>query len=310
VVTSTTANAEPLEPYEVPTEVYMDRSGLPELVLGSTVSGFVVGPLLTFSLFDDPVRKGSGLFLGPVLGIALPFLLNKDKPVHVAQASTYNFFQRSGLGNGVMLSAMLLDEDTGSAKSLAFIVSGTFIGSTWLGTHLEPKLRLTPGQASALNSSYFIGAGTGAALYSVLVDDMGGRSLALTTFVAANGLSLASYLMRETFDIDRSRVIMMDIGAVGGAFAGVGLGFVAIGTDLEGDSARKALTISALAGAYGGIYLAYVLTKHFDVYKKSADTTVGVVSFESPSPMVLDSVDPKTGARALGLGLNILNGTW
>ena len=309
-IVSTTANAKPLEPHEVPTEIYLDRAGLPELVLQSTVTGFIVGPLLTYSLFDDDLRQSSGFLLGPALGIALPFLLNKGKPIHVAQASTYNFFQRTGLGNGLMLSSLLLNIDDADPSSLttlaSIIISGTTIASTWLGTHLEPKMRLTPGQASALSSSYFIGATTSLALYFTLNDDPSISGAALTSFIAANGLSLTTYFMRDIFDIDRSRVIMMDIGAVGGGITGLGLGFFVFGEDVS----NKALTISSVLGVYGGLYLAYALTKSFDSYKNNADATAGVVSFESPSPMVLTSIDSESGARSLGFGLNILNGTW
>ncbi len=307
VVASATANAKPLEPREVPTDVYMDRAGLPELVLQSTVTGLTIGPLLTFALFDDDIRQASGILLGPTLGVALPFLLNRDKPVHVAQASTYNFFQRSGLGNGLMISALVLSESSSSPETAAAtIISGTALASTWLGTYLEPKMKLNPGQASALSSSYIIGAGTGLALYSTLVDDPSARSAALTTFIAANGLSLTTYLMRDVFDVDRSRIIMMDIGAFGGGLAGLGLGFFVFGEDVD----RKALTLSSVVGVYGGIYLAYALTKSFDGYKQSAAATAGAVTFGSPAPMVIDSVDPATGSRSVRFGLNILNGTW
>ena len=99
---------------------------------------------------------------------------------------------------------------------------------------------------------------------------------------------------------------MMDIGAVGGGLAGLGLGFFAFGEEVS----SKALTLSAVAGVYGGIYLAYSLTESFDGYKKSAGATAGAVSFGSPAPLVIESVDSSSGARALGFGLNVLNGTW
>ena len=310
---SATTQAKTLEPREVPPEIYMDRAGLPELVLQSTATGFVVGPLLTFAIFDDNLRQSSGFLLGPTLGVALPFLLNKDKPVHVAQASTYNFFQRSGLFNGLLLTPLILESNLNSDPSdlgntAALVVSGFTLTSTWLGTVLEPKLQLTPGQASALSSSYFIGAGTGIALYAAFAEGAGGpRSVALTTLFTANGLSLATYFTRDTFDIDRSRVIMMDIGAVVGGLAGAGLGFFIFGEDV-GD---KALILSSVAGVYGGLYLAYTLTGSFDNYKRSANQpTAGVITLESPSPMVLTSVDSERGTSSLGFGLNILNGTW
>jgi hypothetical protein len=312
-IVSTSANAKPLEPYEVPTEVYLDRAGLPELVLQSTMTGFIVGPMITYALFDDELRQSSGFLLGPALGVALPFLLNKGQPVHAAQASTYNFFQRTGLGNGLMLAPILLsidgpdDPDSSSlTKSTFIIIAGTTLASTWLGTYLEPKMRLSPGQASALSSSYFIGASTSLALYFTLNEDPSASGAALTSLITANGLSLTTYLMRDLFDIDRSRVIMMDIGAVGGGIAGLGLGFFIFGEDVS----HKALVLSSVVGVYGGLYLAYALTKSFDSYKKGASATAGAISFESPTPMVVTSVNSESGSPSLGFGLNILNGTW
>ena len=313
---SVVGHAKPLEPREVPTDIFVDRSGLPELVIQSTFTGLLIGPIITHSLFNDEIRQNSGLLLGPALGITLPFLLNRGKPVHVAQASTYNFFQRSGFINGGLLAAIASYSPTNRGTQL--LVSGTTLASTVLGTYLEPKLKLTPGQSSSLTSSYFIGGVTGLMLHSILTADKDFegsirlRSGAITTLIAANSLSLTTYLMRESFDIDRSRVIMMDIGAVGGGLAGLGAGFFIFGQDtFENDNTFKVLALSSLIGIYGGIYLAYSLTQNYDVYKKNVNSPeAGVVTFNSPSPMVVTSVDNEQGAQSFGFGLNILNGTW
>ena len=85
---SATALAKPLEPREVPPEIFLDRSGMPELVAQSMGTGFILGGLLTTSVFDDSVRQGSGFVLGPIMGASLPYLLNRKKPLYTSEALT------------------------------------------------------------------------------------------------------------------------------------------------------------------------------------------------------------------------------
>src|SRR5690348_16851159 len=77
------ADSSPVEPGQLPPEVYLDRTGLPELVIHNTLMGPLFGWSLTNAVFgpDDPVRSESGLELGLGAGIALPFLLTRGRPV-------------------------------------------------------------------------------------------------------------------------------------------------------------------------------------------------------------------------------------
>src|SRR4051812_39819176 len=101
------AAAAPLRPEEVPDEIYLDRSGLPELVVNSGVAGAVFGSLVTQLVFkDDPNRAASGTLVFTGLGVALPILLTRGQPVHATQAALYDFGMRWGIVTGLLVPAL------------------------------------------------------------------------------------------------------------------------------------------------------------------------------------------------------------
>ena len=295
--------AEPLQPREVPPEVFLDRAGMPEFVLQSGAIGSVIGPLLTFSFFDDEIRQGSGLLLGPLLGFGLPFLLKHNKPIHVAEAGLYNFMQRLGLLNGLLIPQLWEERNE---RVLTGVPGLLAMGGLALGTHLYPKADLTPGQVSALTSGITFGGATGLlvlAITNVFPDSP--QAWATTGLLFTNGGALAAYLSRDLFDIDRSRVILMDFGGMVGAAVGVGFGFLLGGVEAN----SQFIAFSALAGMYGGLAGTYMVTDSMDEFKRSSDTSTAL-KLEGLSPTLMSSVDPKTGRSVLGFGLNLLNGTW
>jgi len=298
------ALAEPLQPREVPPEVFLDRAGMPEFVLQSGLIGLTIGPLLTSTLFKDDVRQSSGLILGPLLGVGLPFLLKHNKPIHVAEAGLYNFMQRLGLLNGFLIP-QLWEEDN---ERIITGVPGLFaLAGLGAGIHLFPQSTLTPGQISALSSGIAFGGATGLLLLTIADTFPDTRSEAsATALLFTNGGALAAYLARDLFDIGRSRVILMDFGGALGAAVGVGFGFLLFGKDNN----SQLMAFSALAGMYGGLAGTYMVTENQDEFKRSADETSAALQLEGPTPTLVSSIDPKTGRQVMGFGLNLLNGTW
>ena len=302
---SATALAKPLEPREVPTEIFLDRSGMPELVAQSMGTGLILGGLVTTNAFDDPVRQGSGFLLGPTLGASLPYLLNKNKPLHTSEALTYNFAQRFGLLNGFIVPFLWEEEDP---STFAGVMTVATLGSLGASIALYPKLELTPGQLSGLSTGLLVGGITGVLGLTGFSDDPTPTTGAATLLVTINAGALTAYLMRDYLDIDRSRVLMLDVGIGGGALLGAGLTWL-----LGGDDASEELySLMILAGVYGGLFTSYKLTEGFDAYKKSAtaNPTSPKATLNSISPTLIPSVNPTTGRATLNPGLNLLNGTW
>ena len=304
------ALAKPLLPREVPQDVYLDRSGMPELVIQSTATWTLITPILTTSFFKDDIRKGSGFILGPVLGASLPLLLNDDKPLYTTEALTYNFFQRVGLANSLIFPLFMEDP---SPKTFAISAAGLSLAGIGAGVALYPSLKLSPGQLSMLSSGLSIGGATGLLLLAAASasDAPSRQTVASTLFVSVNGGALTAYLLRDKFDIDRSRVLWMDFGSVVGGVLGVGLGFMIGGEDTN----VTLMSLSALAGIYGGFVAAYKLTASHNEYLRSAPPNKSAqksekVTLNGPMPTLIPGVNPRTRRAIFTPGVNLLNGTW
>ncbi len=303
------AFAAPLQPRDVPSEVFLDRSGMPELVLQNTLLGFYIGGSLTASLTDDPVRQSSGFILGPLLGFGLPFLLKHKKPVHVAEAGFYNFAEMLGLFNGALIPQLWKEDNE---KVLLGMPGALALAGLGAGIALHPTTPLTPGQVSALGSGMIFGTATGwLALAVADINLENAQAFAAAGLLFANGGALAAYLGKDFFDINRSRVIAVDFGGYLGAGVGLGLAFL-IGGETTTDNPQL-IAAGVLAGIHAGLATTYYLTSDMDAYKRSTSdkgSTVSSVTFNSPAPTMVTSVDPKNGKRVMGWGLNLLNGTW
>jgi len=298
-----------MQPKEVDPNIYLDRSGLPELVVQSMGLGTQIGLSLT-SFFDDPARVASGAVLGAGLGFGLPLLLNHNKPVHVTQAGIYNFGARLGLINGTLIPMLWNENDSKVTATMPGILGLAGLGA---GILLYPHSNLTPGQISALSSGLGFGVVSGVLglmMFNISLDSL--PSVATAGLLFANGGVLGAYLARDIFDIDRSRVIMIDFGGIMGAAVGAGFGFL-----LGGDDAPQQLMAgSVLAGIYTGLITAYILTDGHDHFRRSAsnegvaEDTVGSLKLKTPTPTVVSSIDPNTGKNIVGFGVNFLSGSW
>ena len=306
LITSSLSFAQPLQPHEVPKDIYLDRSGMPELVVTSGLTWSIVTPFLTTTLFTDNVRKGSGFLLGPILGFSLPLILNSGKSLHTNEALTYNFFQQVGLLHGATLPLIL---NIDSQKGFAGILGAATLAGTAAGILLNPTLQLSPGQASSLTTGLMVGAATGWIALIATSDqiNISNRQSTRVILLSANAGALTTYFLRDHLDIDRSRVIWMDIGSILGTGGGFMLGYLLGGEN----SSTKLLSIMSLAGLYSGLYLGYDLTENMDKYQKSADgASAKSIQFKGPTPTVIPSIDPATGQNSMTFGLNLLNGTW
>ncbi len=260
------AAAAPLEPDELPPEVYVDRSGFAELVIQNTVLGPLVGLTVTQALFgaDERVRGFSGFYLGLGAGVVLPIVLTHDEPLPAAQATYLNFGERFGLLNGLLVpylwgSGYSRDHALGASVGFGLGLGGAI--ATW------PALRLSPGEASALGTAQLFGLATGALLMlSFDVVPHGGTSFAAPLLLFSNAGVAGVLLTRDLFAIDRRRVFVVDLGGLGGMLVGTGVGFLIAGG--EDWRAKGSIYGSAmLAGMLAGLGFGYVASSGLDEYE-------------------------------------------
>ena len=158
--------AKPLRPHEVPTDIYLDRSGLVELIAQQTIYGPATGVMLMeFLAPGDDVRRSAGIIVGLGLGAGLPFFMNKDKPVHQAEAMWYNFSELWGYFNGALLPTLWQSDDERDQLGAMSLLSLAALGGA---IYSYPSTHFSPGQISALGSGAFFGAGTGALIAGMM----------------------------------------------------------------------------------------------------------------------------------------------
>lgn len=296
--------ARPLLPHEVPNEIFLDRSGMPELVANSLVTATIVTPMLTTQLFSDSIRQSSGFIIGPLLGASLPYLLNVDKPMHTGQAGTYNFFQRWGLANGLLISFLGSSNFDGL---FAGITSAVTLTSTYAGIELYPRLRWSPAQASALSTGIWVGGASGIIILTLLDNQSISEKTVSSLFLfTMNAGVLGAYTLRDQFNVDRSRILWMDLGGVVGGLIGLGAGWLFKGED----GPDEVLSVTSLAGLFAGLFLAFDLTESIDHYKESYEEESSHLKFESPSVTMIPGQIQKNGRREFAPGINLLKGTW
>lgn len=294
----------PLEPHDVPSEVFLDRTGFPELMIQNSVLGAVGGFAFGQALFGaDPLRVQATTIMGVGAGVLAPIFLLRNKPIHATQAQLYNFGERWGITTGILVPALWNERDD---RVYYGAVAGFFALGLGASIFLYPELELTPGQTSALGTGHTLGAMSGGLLLLMfnVVPDNRTATAAPVLFFANTGM-LAAYVMRERFDVDRRRVIWTDLGGYAGIGLGLGAGFLITGGD-DVKNKPQLYGASMLVGLVGGSILGYVLSDDLDDYKRGVDIVqINDVSLDAPSPQL---IAPTSWNAAPGFGLNVLQG--
>ena len=293
----TPPGAMPRQPDELP-GVYLDRAGFSELMIQNSVLGGFVGLSLTQAAFGNNVRGASGLTLGIGAGVGLPLLLLRGRSISAAQAAYYNFGERWGLTNGLLLPLLWNGRDS---RTYAGSLTGMFGVGLAAAVLTYPEVRLTPGQISALGSGQLFGAVT-ASLTMLLFDVVpaSGAGFAGPVLLVSNAGAAAAYLARDSFDIDRRRVIFGDLGGYLGLAVGIGAGFLITGgSDFVGKTQTYAGCM--LAGMLAGWAAGYSLSDGLDEFRDPSEASLAA-ALDAPVPFVKTS-DTPMAQRAFGLML-------
>jgi hypothetical protein len=280
--------------------VHLDRSGLNELILNQATFGAQIGQALTTAIFDDPLRQGSGAILGLGAGILVPILVTRDKPVPSADVVYINQLQRVGITNGILVTGLIQPPFEHELRVMQGTMAG--LGLLGLGAALLTKdeLALTPGQASALGAGYYYGLVSGALLLNILDVQESPRGLFGGLLVFSNAGLAAAFVLREHFDVNRSRIIWTSIGGAGGAAVGAGLGALFGGVD----ASPVVMQSGALVGFWGGVIGVFLLTDHLDGFRNRAEIgTRGLIEVDERGRLALGVPLPQPTAlpaRAAG----------
>ncbi len=290
----------PLEPRDVPPEVFLDRSGFPELVIHNSLVGPIAGLAVTQALFpgdDQQLRAISGLPLGLAAGILVPIGVTWGKPVNSSAVALVNFGERWGLLNGLFVPALWGSNEQQQYWASTAVLFGVGLGSALV---LEPRLELTPGQVSAMGTGQIFGmVAGGLLLMSFDVVPEGRAAFAAPILLFGNAGAAFAFLGRDSFDIDRRRIILMDLGGVLGLVTGASVGFLVTGGADSWRQKPQIYGISMLSGLVLGMGAAYFFTSSSDDYKQGVD--LGLLP---PGPMVLP------GRDGPAVGLSLLQGRW
>ena len=266
-------------------EVYLDRSGLNEMIFfnviyGATL-GWMTGSFITGTEQNEynngteqneylPRGFGGALF-GAGGGLALSLLLTRNKPVLSGDVVFTNWAGRIGLANGVIIPLLFMDwavTDWDTARlplGLGIGLSAGAYATSWL---LIDKLRPSPGQASAIGAGFMWGNILGLLVMSTFkptieTNKEAKQQLGLMLAVGDIGAAATAIYFAER-EVSRSRIMWTDVGGLIGTVAGYGLGFFLVVDD------PQAATGMAIAGMLGGLTLGYILSAGTEQWQKSA----------------------------------------
>lgn len=299
---------------------WVDRSGFAELVYRSVLEGYLVGTFAGIALADpqepsSAARIGLGGVIGSAVGLAVPLLLSTGE-VRAGDVVFMGAGQGLGMFNGWLLPLTIQLGGCGAASSTscgfgtadqvrldAALSAGLSLAGGGLAVYLGHGLNISPGQAEAMGSAVFWGAVAGALLGNSMISFVDRPSVTLGAMVALANVGFGTaFVMRDFFDMDRSRIWFMDLGVVLGASAGLALAYF-ISPSFTNNTG---VSLALLGGAVAGWAVAYYASSGLDGFKKSAPPEGAAASLGFPTVRPLASM--AAGDRAVGVQVDLLQG--
>ncbi|HYV48441.1 MAG TPA: hypothetical protein VFA20_26460 [Myxococcaceae bacterium] len=303
---------------------WVDRSGYPELIYHSVSEGTAVGVEIGFALadFNDPAtanRVVLGGALGAAAGLAIPLLTAGSGEVRTGDVVFMGVAHTLGMFNGFFIpftvqlaqcsasigSGCFLDPNLVSSRIDFGVSAALSLGAGAATMLVNRQLNLSPGQAEAIGAGAFWGAAVGFLVAFAVPDAIANQPALLTGLGigGADGGALAAFLLRDFFDMDRSRIWFIDTGVVVGIGAGLALAFFIS----PGVFNSTAVSIAGIAGGAAGWAVAYFATGGLDGFKQGAPS-------DRPAAAALDAptihplVSLARGERASGIQIDLIQG--
>lgn len=303
---------------------WVDRSGYSELVYHSISEGTFVGLEVGFALADPndlgaANRIALGGLIGSAVGLAVP-LLTASGEVRTGDVVFMGVAHTLGMANGFLVpftvqvaqctassgSSCPLISSIATTTRIDFGVSAALsLGAGAATLLVNRQLNLSPGQADAIGAAALWGAAFGF-LVGLGVPDAFANQPALITGLLIGGAdagALAGFLLRDFFDMDRSRIWFMDTGVGVGVLAGWALAFFISPASFNG----TAVSVAGIAGGIAGWAVAYFATAQLDGFRQNAPADrPAAARLEGPSLRPFASL--ARGERASGLQLDLIQG--
>jgi hypothetical protein len=293
-----------------------------EFVVGMGAYGAAALPLILFSsgaVSESTLRDPkTGLVLIPMIigGAGLGALGGFfATPRGIREANSALIVGGTTWGGLEGLSLGLL-ADSRNGRLAAGLTLGGSVAGMGAALLLVKPLQLTPGQSAMINSGGIWGMGLGVGLGYALRGDR--RDLNLTLIIGLNIGLITSGIMVNHFDLSRTRMLLIDVGAVAGAATGTLIGFAASRSDpFRSNIGVANLARGALLGGVVGLTTAAVLTRNYDRRGRGSTVTRdSLVSLEGrslqlgvPSAQIAQGPGP-AGTRELQVTLKLASGTF
>lgn len=299
------------ERLSAPPEARPQRTSRVELQVFGTTYGAWLGVAVPLALSaDDPEAFGAGLLLGAPAGLLLSRAYMNANPVSEGQARAISWGGTWGTWQGFGW-AELLDigeetvcnefgcyptEDNGD-EIIASMVVGGLAGI--VGGGLLARNPIASGVSSGAQGGSIWGSIYGAMIAGILGADEGDTVLA-TALISGNVGLVTGALLADRYDLSRSRIRMMNLGALVGGLGGVGLDLL-----IQPDDEEVALAIP-LATSVLGLGIAAARTAGAspdpgdaqpDLNRALLDYHDGALSLQAPLPMPALRALDRPGAR-------------
>jgi len=302
---------------------WVDRSGYPELIYHSISEGTAVGVEVGFALadFNDPATANRvllGGLIGSAAGLAIPLLTAGSGEVRTGDVVFMGVAHTLGMANGFFIpftvqlaqcsaatgSGCFLDPSLAASRIDFGVSAALSLGAGAATMLVNRQLNLSPGQAEAIGAGAFWGAAVGFLVAFAVPDAIVNQPALLTgvSIAGADAGALAAFLLRDFFDMDRSRIWFMDTGVVVGIGAGWALAFFIS----PGAFNFTAVSIAGIAGGAAGWAVAYFATGGLDGFKQGAPNGPAAVTLDAPSFHPLASL--ARGEHASGIQVDLIQG--
>jgi hypothetical protein len=289
-----------------------ERDGRAAIVIGSSAYGIWLGVAVDVLFGNDDVR---GAIIPPLLGmgagLAISLLATANHPIDGGQSWAIITGMEYGSINGALWAGGLdLDSEEVVGTALA-----TGLGSSAVGLLVAEKLHPGQGDVEVVRSGLLWGTVTGLLAMAAISPDSDETSFFRVGAISMNLGFLGGLALAASFDVSRNRDLVIDAGALGGGFVGLGVSWLATAGP-QGPNGR-ALAGGTIAGLYAGMILAAALTREMDDDPADKDDAPvaaligrdrrGRWKLGTPGPApVMDG----TGRRAIGATFTALGGSF
>jgi hypothetical protein len=234
-----------------------ERDGRGILVIYSTIYGIWAGVAFDVIFKVDGVRTAIlAPLLGMGVGLALSLGLTSDRPVTNGQSWAINTGLDYGSFNGAFWAgAWGFGSQHVVGTAFATGVAGGAAGLL-VATHFVPR----QGDVEVVRSGLLWGTVGGLLGVATFAPDSSSKTVFRAAAVAMDLGFIAGLALASSFEVSRSRDLVIDAGTLGGGVAGLGIAVLAMGTNGSG----RAVAAGGLAGMTAGMLATIFLTRDMD----------------------------------------------